>query len=377
MAKQTKIKEVVRLRAKKLANGNESLYLDCYVDGKRTYEFLKLYLIPGSDANAKRLNKETMAAANAIKAKRIIEVANGAAGIKQKNEKVLLFDWIDETIKGWQVEFNGSFARLESVRSMRHYMVNFLNGKKTFVNDVDTEFCRRFSQYLQASKPKYHKEGETLSRNSCRMYFTSLKVVLQRAVVKGLLATNPVEQMEQCDKPKAEKSERSYLTTAEFKRLIETPMTDQHICGAFAFCCLTGLRLSDVETLRWDEIDFERGEICKRMRKTGDVVTIPLSETAKRFLPHQSGEFVFNLASRTYMGSVVRGWAKTAKITKPISWHTSRHTFATMSLEQGGDLYAISKILGHSSVAVTEIYATLLDKQKQKAVSVLDDALMK
>ena len=196
MAKQTKIKEVVRLRAKKLANGNESLYLDCYVDGKRTYEFLKLYLIPGSDANAKRLNKETMAAANAIKAKRIIEVANGAAGIKQKNEKVLLFDWIDETIKGWQVEFNGSFARLESVRSMRHYMVNFLNGKKTFVNDVDTEFCRRFSQYLQASKPKYHKEGETLSRNSCRMYFTSLKVVLQRAVVKGLLATNPVEQME-------------------------------------------------------------------------------------------------------------------------------------------------------------------------------------
>ena len=64
-----KAKEPIRLRMKDLSNGNKSLYLDIYRDGKRSYEYLKMYIIPEKDENAKRQNKATLAAANAIKSK--------------------------------------------------------------------------------------------------------------------------------------------------------------------------------------------------------------------------------------------------------------------------------------------------------------------
>lgn len=77
--KPAKVKEPIRLRMKDLANGNKSLYLDIYRDGKRTYEYLKMYLIPETDNNARVRNQTTMAAANAIKSKRIIQLTNGEA----------------------------------------------------------------------------------------------------------------------------------------------------------------------------------------------------------------------------------------------------------------------------------------------------------
>ena len=64
--KPKKVKEPIRLRMKDLSDGSKSLYLDIYRNGKRTYEYLKLYLIPGTDSNTRRQNETTMAAANAI-----------------------------------------------------------------------------------------------------------------------------------------------------------------------------------------------------------------------------------------------------------------------------------------------------------------------
>ena len=79
--KQTRAKEPVRIRFKELSNGNKSIYLDIYRDGKRSYEFLKLYLVPEKSQVAKVQNEQVMAAANAIKSQRIIELSNNTAGI--------------------------------------------------------------------------------------------------------------------------------------------------------------------------------------------------------------------------------------------------------------------------------------------------------
>ena len=87
--KPAKVKEPIRLRMKELAIGNKSLYLDIYRDGKRTYEYLKMYLIPETDHNARRQKQATMAAANAIKSKRIIQLPNGEAGIEHKEKDLL------------------------------------------------------------------------------------------------------------------------------------------------------------------------------------------------------------------------------------------------------------------------------------------------
>ena len=92
--KPQKVKEPIRLRTKELANGSKSLYLDIYRNGKRTYEYLKMYLIPETDSNARQQNETTMAAANAIKSKRIIELTSGEAGIVNHRDKVYLLDWM-------------------------------------------------------------------------------------------------------------------------------------------------------------------------------------------------------------------------------------------------------------------------------------------
>ena len=95
--KQTKLKEPVRVRTKTLANGSQSFYLDIYVDGKRSYEFLKLYLLPEVSPKVKEQNRATLAAVEAIKSRRIIEITSAKGGIHRMAgwQKLRLHDWLE------------------------------------------------------------------------------------------------------------------------------------------------------------------------------------------------------------------------------------------------------------------------------------------
>lgn len=85
--KTVKAKEPIRIRFKKLANGNESIYLDYYKDGKREYEFLKLYIIPEKTASDRTQNEETLRTANAIKAQRVVSLQNSQHGFSSSGVK--------------------------------------------------------------------------------------------------------------------------------------------------------------------------------------------------------------------------------------------------------------------------------------------------
>lgn len=80
MKKQLKLKEPIKVRTKKLVNGCQSIYLDIYMNGRRQYEFLKLYIIPEHNQTDKKRNVETLNLANAIKAQKILEIYNQTYG---------------------------------------------------------------------------------------------------------------------------------------------------------------------------------------------------------------------------------------------------------------------------------------------------------
>jgi len=144
---------------------------------------------------------------------------------------------------------------------------------------------------------------------------------------------------------------------------------------AFLFSCFTGLRLSDIEALTWDRIrDSGKGmQVESTQIKTGKAVYVPLSSNALAQLPERGRGRVFNLPVRYTMGEILANWVKRAGITKHITYHCSRHTYATLLLTYGANLYTVSSLLGHTDISTTQIYARIVDENKRKTVDLIPD----
>jgi integrase len=209
----------------------------------------------------------------------------------------------------------------------------------------------------------------------------SFHAALNTAIQAGEIETNPINRIESSDKFKPTEKVREYLTIEELQKFIDTPCKDQTVKRAFLFACYCGLRRSDILNLTWKDITRE-GKITYvtvRMEKTEDIVRIPLPEQALLWLPKKpkratSNSKVFaGLTSSRIEGSMHQ-WTKSVGLTnKNVTFHTSRHSFATMMLTLGVDIYTVSKLLGHKSVQTTQIYAKIVNKKKESAVSLIDE----
>ena len=104
------------------------------------------------------------------------------------------------------------------------------------------------------------------------------------------------------------------------------------------------------------------------------VVYIPMSVQAKKWVSEydENEEFVFPDANNRSLNMKIAKWAKSAGISKHITHHCARHTFATMMLTLGADIYIVSKLLGHTNVKTTQIYAKIVNKKKDDAVCLVD-----
>lgn len=243
-----KIKEPVRIRFKQLANGNQSIYLDYYLEGKREYEFLKLYIIPEKTPLDKESNKKTLSLANAIKAKRIQDIQNEAHGFKRKvSKKVNLITYIEE-IANKQLEKTGNR------RSMYHSLLSLIrhiksySGPKTTFTQIDEDYLYGFISYLRTAKNKaVKKNAVTISQNTKHKLYNRLSYILSIAERDGIIQYNPANKIPSSEKPRMAESKREYLTISELKQLMKTECKHQHLKAAFLFCSLTGLRYSDAK----------------------------------------------------------------------------------------------------------------------------------
>jgi integrase len=328
--KPAKVKEPIRLRMKELANGNKSLYLDIYRDGKRTYEYLKMYLIPETDHNARRQNETTMAAANAIKSKRIIQMTNGEAGIENR-EKVFLLNWM-ETYKENQAKRGKKDG--DQIRVTIRILKDFA-GERMTMNQIDKAFCQEYIDYLLT---EYRPKGKQVSNFTLHTYYRILNGALNAAVRAEVIKVNPFTKINNSDKIRLPESKRSYMTIEEVRALIATPMKNEAIKQAYLFSCFCGLRISDIIGLKWKDVFVDRGQyrLAVSMQKTKEPIYLPLSPEALKWMPERGDktaeDHVFDLPTQTVINAHLKTWAKAAGIDKRFSFHMARHVESSLSL---------------------------------------------
>ena len=381
MATQIKVKEPVRIRTKNLANGNKSLYLDVYSEGKREYVFLKLYLIPGKSKADKEANRKTLELANAIKAKLIFELQNNEHGFKNSStrSKMNLIQYVLFLADEQLAKSGNKRSYYYTLHSLAKHLEAYKGDKITFAK-VDTDYVKGFIAYLRTAtnfnyeNSKKPIKEETLSRNTQHNLYKKFAWVIRKAIQADIIAVNPLDKIDNADKPKPEDGQREFLTIEEIKKLMETPCKDLMVKQSFIFCCLVGLRYSDVKKIRWSDFyQDSEGTTHLRLRitKTKRSEDFPISKEALKWLPEQTGsddELVYILSKNDNSNKKLQRWCADAGIKKKISFHCSRHTAATLNLSLGTPIETVSKLLGHTKISTTQIYAKIIDENKKAAV---------
>lgn len=370
----TKVKEPVRLRKKELSNGNFSLYLDFYRDGNREYEFLKLYLIPERNRNDKLLNEETLRTANAIKSQRIVALQNEEHGFSANNKaKASFIEYMKLQVENYKER--DSLAYSDSIRATIEHLKKY-KGENITLKQVDRTYLIGFIDYLNKTKSNRNKP---LSDASKALYYDVVSIALNKAVKEEIIPFNPASKISSEDRPVQREVTKQYLTFDEVKLLINTPCKNESIKSAFLFACFCGLRYSDVKGLTWEKI-FRVGDgvyqVEIKQQKTGETLYLPLSDNAMQWLPDRGSSLesdnVFPLPNSTttiekYLGI----WSRDAGIKKHVTFHVARHTNATLMIYFGADIYTVSKLLGHTNVRTTQVYAKIVDESKRKAVNLI------
>ena len=381
----TRSKDPIKLRRKKLADGSWSLYLDCYYEGSRWTETLKIYLVPERAANDKLANKEREEIANRIRLQRIDLLYRNAYGITNhaRRSKVNLIGYIESLAEKKRIKAGGGKKTTGANYLALAKQIEAYKGRKITFKQVDRAFCLGFIDHLRTVKHKLHKKDETklLHENTQAEYITVFEAVINSAISDEIMTINPFKQIKPENKPKKRMSERVFLTPDEVKTLVETPFNDDMIRKAFLFACYTGLRSSDVRNLTWGKLQNDgNGEwvINYVQKKTKKQEHLPIPSKAFEFLPERDGasdkDKIFVLPVDGYVNNMLRSWAYMAGIKKHLTFHVGRHTYAVRVLNStGGNLEVLGSLLAHANPQTTKIYAKIVDPTKRQAVNMLND----
>ena len=348
----------VHLREKNLSDGRVSLYLDIYHKGHRHYEFLEIYL-----TKDRQQNKESRSLAENIRAKRLLEMQSAEYGFspqfKKKIDFLTYFKQYFETR-----EKNEGLRGIVNYKCTLKHLEAYCKSQPTSIGTIDEKWLEGFKAYV-ASK---------VQKSTANLYYAKVKAAIRQANKEGYMSRNPSENVKYFA---VAESERSFLTEDEVHKLAQTPCSSPDVKRAFLFACHTGLRFSDVKALTWGDIKDGRAHF--RQKKTLGFEYLPLNESALSIIAQSRKENelplaekpVFNIPDKSHISAKLRPWLTAAGISKEITFHCSRHTFATSLLTAGTDLYTTSKLLGHRNISSTAIYAKIVDEKKLKAVNSL------
>ncbi len=321
-------------------------------------------------------NKETRQLAENIRAQRQLAVQTGKYGFLDKSSRDMDFlAYFSKKVE--EAEQNGKHKLAETLNPVLRHLTEYADGSLT-VEGLTEDFCKGFRDYLDSASlfNTVRKTTRTLSRNSAVSYFTVFKVLLNRAVDDKVLTTNPAQRVKRL---KREEVQREFLTLTELQTIARTDCDFPTLKRAALLSALTGLRYSDIAKLTWSEVQTDTdvtGQPVHAIRftqkKTKGAETLPISDIAYSLLGEREAgtDKVFaDLLYSDWQNAKLRDWLLKAGITRKVTFHCFRHTFATLQLQQGTDLYTVSKLLGHRDIQTTQIYAKIVNQTKRDAVN--------
>lgn len=253
-------------------------------------------------------------------------------------------------------------------------------GDKVRITDVDISFFKGYILYLKneyETRRKHHDGKRRLKLTTAKTLCNMFSSAINDAVRSGVIDKNPFKMLNSHEKIRADSESRCYLTIEELQRMIDCDCKSEPVKRAFLFMCFTGMRISDVRNLKWGDIEND-GKVMRAnivQIKTGNMLHVPISQDAQHWMmdkDHNSESVFSKLPRLTVMNYQIKKWARDAGIIKNVTCHVARHTFATMTLTLGADLYTVSKLLGHTNITTTQIYAKIVNDKLIDAVKLTE-----
>ncbi len=235
--------------------------------------------------------------------------------------------------------------------------------------NISEELVKDFKRYLI----------ENLNGETPYNYFTKFKQLCKAATKRHVFEENPAEDI---TITRSSGVKKEILSFSEIEKLARTPCDNDQLRLAFLFCLNTGLRHCDVRSLKWGDIDFENNLIKKQQSKVKEssissFVYIDLNNNTRVILSQieraENKDMVFDIPRVESCLYQLKKWVNRAGITKNITWHSARHSFATNLLFSNTDIKTVSGLLGHSDIKHTQKYTHLVNELKKKAVNNLPD----
>ena len=369
----------VTLRKKSISKGRESLYLDFYppIKHPKTGEptrrqFLNMYVSakPRTEPEKSR-NKEIERLAEQIRQQKENVINKPEVYNEFEKEQLKLRELGERNFVEYfreEAHKRGNSSNWHNWKSALHYFETFSGGKIKF-SELNEKIIEDFRSYLLDAKMMKSKTLK-LSQNSAQSYFNKLKATLRQAYKEGLLKYDLNVRIQPI---KEQETIREFLTLEELSQLAKTQCPDELLKRAALFSALTGLRFSDIKKLKWSEIIHIEGEgyyLRFIQQKTKGAEMLPINEQAINFCGQRGepNERVFKgMMYPSYNSKRIKRWLDAAGITKHITFHNFRHSFATLQLFNGTEMHAVQMLLGHKDLKTTQIYAKVVNSTLRKA----------
>lgn len=328
------------------------------------YEFLNIELFANpTNYTQRKHNENVKAVAEAIQCERYLQIV-------RHDFSFLAKDTLDGDFLRY-LEDNTDYRGLK-YKSARKQFERFCDGHCKF-RDVSSSQLIKFKGFLLTNKNNNKKKA--LSQNTAATYLNCILDIARMAYKDNILSQDPTSYVNPI--PWEHDTHKQFLTESEILKLRNTPFEEvPEIRKAGLFSIDTGLRRSDILHVRWEQIDYSDSMhpyLVIKIHKTGKEIRLPLNRNAIRDIePIRQEGLIFPNLSVELLNSKTPKWLLKARIYKHITFHCFRTTFAMRLINKGTDIYTIAHLMGHKSVASTQIYARITPRIAQDTISLLD-----